>query len=81
MIPQNIYYKMEIYQISLFRYALIYIKICYIHIDLTVFNRGDLLNWFYHGLNLYENLAALLCAYIKILLMAALICTFTYTQA
>jgi len=44
MIPQNIYYKMEIYQISLFRYALIYIKICYIHIDLTVFNRGDLLN-------------------------------------
>ena len=46
-----------------------YIQICYIHIDFTVFNRGNLLNWLYHGLNLlYENLrnlAALLCAYIK----------------
>jgi len=69
---QNIYYKNKIYQICLFWY----IKICYIHIDFTVFNRGNLLNWLYHGLNLYENLrnlAAMLCAYIKILLMAALI--------
>ena len=70
IIPQNIYYKKKIYQICLFWY----IKICYIHIDFTVFNRGSLLNWLYHGLNLYENLrnlAALLCAYIKILLMTA----------
>jgi len=42
----------------------------------TVFNWGNLLNWLFHGLNLYENLAPLLCAYIKILLMAALICTY-----
>jgi len=38
------------------------------------------LNWVYYGLNLYENLqnlAALLGAYIKMLLMAALICTYT----
>jgi len=54
------YYKKKIYQIWLFWYTLIYIKICYIHIDLTDFNWGDLLNCFYHGLNLYENLAALL---------------------
>ena len=57
-----------------------YIKICYIHIDLTVFNRGNLLNWLYHGLNLHENLqnlaALVLCAYIKVLLMAALIRTY-----
>jgi len=46
-----------------------YIEICCIHTDFTVFNRGNLLNWLYHGLKLYENLrnlAALLCAYIKI---------------
>jgi len=58
-----------------------YIKICCIYIVFTVFNRGNLLHWLYHGLNLYENrrnLAALLvfCYYFKILLMAALIyCT------
>ena len=43
-----------------------------IYIDLTIFNQGNLLNWLYDGLNLYEklqNLAALLYAYIKILLM------------
>jgi len=57
-----------------------YIKICYIHIDLTIFNRGNLLNC--HGLSWFKlhenlrNLAALLCAFIKILLMAALICTY-----
>jgi len=53
-----------------------YFKICYIHFDLTVFNWGNLLNSLYYGLNLYENLqnlAALLCAYIKILPMTALI--------
>jgi len=53
-----------------------YIKMCYIHTDFTVFNQGNLLNWLYHSLKLYEdlrNLAALLCAYIKILLMAALV--------
>jgi len=57
----------------------IYIKICYIHVGLTVFNWGNLLNWLNHGLILYENLqslAALFGAYIKILLMAALICTY-----
>jgi len=47
-----------------------YIKIGCIHIDKTVFNRGNLLNWLHdHGLNLYENLqnlAAQLCAYIKL---------------
>ena len=51
-------------------------KICYIHTDFTVFNRGILLNCLYHGLKLYEilrNLAALLCAYTRILLMVALI--------
>ena len=46
-------------------------KICYICVDFTVFLYVILLNWLYHGLNLYENLqilAALLYAYIKILL-------------
>jgi len=32
-------------------------------------------------LDLYENLAALLCAYIKILIMAALICTYCIGSA
>jgi len=27
-----------------------YIKICYIHIYFTVFKRGNLLYWYYHGL-------------------------------
>ena len=56
-----------------------YIKICYIHVDLSVFNRENLLNWLYYGLNLHENLqnmAGLLRAYINLLLMVALI--FTY---
>jgi len=33
-----------------------YIKIGYIHIDITVFNRGNQLNWLCHDLNVYENL-------------------------
>jgi len=75
IIPQNIYYKNKIYQIWLFWYTLVSKSASL----LTAFNRGNLLNWLYHGLNLFENLhnlAALLCAYIKILLMAALICTY-----
>ena len=31
-----------------------YIKIGYIHIDITVFNRGNQLNWLCHDLNVYE---------------------------
>jgi len=44
LIPQNIYYKKK-YQIWVFWYRPTYIKICYIHIDLTVFNRRNLRNW------------------------------------
>jgi len=32
--------------------AYTYIKIVCIHIDLTVFNRGNLLKWLYHGVEL-----------------------------
>jgi len=47
------------------------IKICFIHIDLTIFNQGNLLNWLDHGLNFCKNLqnvAELLCAYSLLLI-------------
>jgi len=52
VIPQNIHYKKKIYQIWLFSHTLTYtqcVKICFVHIDVTIFNQGNLLNWLDHG--------------------------------
>jgi len=43
-IPQNIYYKRKSSQIWLFWYNM---KICYIHVDFTVFLYVILLKWLY----------------------------------
>jgi len=50
------FHKKNLGQTWLFWYNM---KICYIHIDFTVFLNVILLNWLYHGLNLYENLQIL----------------------
>jgi len=49
----------------------LHFKLGYIQIDRTVFNWGNLLNWLYHGSNLYENLqnlAALLISVVVVIL-------------